>query len=352
MLIIIVTSWRSGGAERFSLELATYAKRFKDVAVVATRGSHKDDLYSRFTELLDTNNVLSLHNLGDFVRVFRLVFLRRSKILSMRGTFSLPLNLLFALFGAEIYTFYRESQYQYRSHKLKNLLVYFLERLVVRHSKMIFTNSPILPSAYLQDLFLEGKIQKIDNYIRQTSQQHISRGLQETINICHVGRPTEAKDYYTLIKVINVLNKELGVKVRLHLIGPNLEDYINNNYGEDSQAIDIVYYGYVNDVRSFIARFDVFLFPSKNEGQPNALLEALSTGIPCVASDILPVRDAVDSDFAKTLVKKGDVIGFANAIIGIVSDGPQYDVSATIIYIRNRYSKANTFDSLMLKLSS
>jgi glycosyltransferase involved in cell wall biosynthesis len=41
----------------------------------------------------------------------------------------------------------------------------------------------------------------------------------------------------------------------------------------------------------YIASSDLFVFPSRFEGSPNALLEALSCGIPCLGSDIKEIRE-------------------------------------------------------------
>lgn len=47
----------------------------------------------------------------------------------------------------------------------------------------------------------------------------------------------------------------------------------------------------VSDIPTFLSAIDIFVFPSRYEGLPNAVLEALSTGLPVVASDIPPVRE-------------------------------------------------------------
>ena len=44
--------------------------------------------------------------------------------------------------------------------------------------------------------------------------------------------------------------------------------------------------GYRSDVLRILPLFDLYYFPSLTEGQPNALIEAMATGLPFVASDI------------------------------------------------------------------
>ena len=50
--------------------------------------------------------------------------------------------------------------------------------------------------------------------------------------------------------------------------------------------------GEVLDVRPHLLAATAFVFPSWAEGLPNALLEAMATGLPCVATSIGPITDA------------------------------------------------------------
>lgn len=61
---------------------------------------------------------------------------------------------------------------------------------------------------------------------------------------------------------------------------------------------------------------DAFVFPSRREGMPNAVLEALATGLPCIVSDIAPHRElAVANPFARFLFfKSGDAEDLARAL--------------------------------------
>lgn len=51
--------------------------------------------------------------------------------------------------------------------------------------------------------------------------------------------------------------------------------------------------GYREDVRELYAHADLFVFPSVQEGLPVALLEAMASGLPCLASDIRGNRELV-----------------------------------------------------------
>jgi glycosyltransferase involved in cell wall biosynthesis len=57
------------------------------------------------------------------------------------------------------------------------------------------------------------------------------------------------------------------------------------------------------DVAPFLRAADAFVFPSRKEGMPNSVLEALAVGLPCVLSDIRPHRELL----AENPKAQGDV---------------------------------------------
>ena len=48
----------------------------------------------------------------------------------------------------------------------------------------------------------------------------------------------------------------------------------------------IMFMGWQDDVRSFLAASDVFVLPSYREGFPNVVLQAGAMGLPCIVTDI------------------------------------------------------------------
>lgn len=75
-----------------------------------------------------------------------------------------------------------------------------------------------------------------------------------------------------------------------------------------------------HDIPDFLAAADVFGFPSKHEGLPLALAEAMAAGLPCVVSDIGPNRELVRDGVNGLVVPVDDIQALAGAILRILDD--------------------------------
>lgn len=73
------------------------------------------------------------------------------------------------------------------------------------------------------------------------------------------------------------------------------------------------------DVNEVLPAFDVFVHPSRFEGLPMAILEAMSAGVPVVAEDAGGTREVVRHGNTGLLVPIGDVEGLARAIVDLLS---------------------------------
>ena len=82
----------------------------------------------------------------------------------------------------------------------------------------------------------------------------------------------------------------------------------------------IHFLGARNDVADWLPHFSALCLSSRYEGQPNCILEAMSAGIPVVASDIPGVRDMVVDGQTGFLAPVGDQVAFAKAIKKLLDD--------------------------------
>lgn len=80
------------------------------------------------------------------------------------------------------------------------------------------------------------------------------------------------------------------------------------------------FYGFRPDRLSFLKGFDVFVLPSRSEGTPRCLMEAMLAGIPVVASNIPGCRNLVDGKTTGLLFESDSHQELASAIKKISSD--------------------------------
>lgn len=71
--------------------------------------------------------------------------------------------------------------------------------------------------------------------------------------------------------------------------------------------------------RSFMQRLDVFALPSLTEGTPNSIIEAMSLGLPVVASDVGGIPDVITPE-AGILVSPGDSHALSLALVRLAKD--------------------------------
>lgn len=77
-----------------------------------------------------------------------------------------------------------------------------------------------------------------------------------------------------------------------------------------------------DDVAELMCGADVLAFPSRREGLPGVLIEAMALELPIVASDIPPNREVVGTGTSAALVPPGDPAALAHAIIETVIGPP------------------------------
>jgi glycosyltransferase involved in cell wall biosynthesis len=79
--------------------------------------------------------------------------------------------------------------------------------------------------------------------------------------------------------------------------------------------------GHRDDVAELFCAADVFVLPSRREGIPGVVQEAMALEVPIVASDIAPVREALGGDVSLAeLFSPGDPVALAAAAVRALND--------------------------------
>lgn len=103
--------------------------------------------------------------------------------------------------------------------------------------------------------------------------------------IVTVGRLTEQKNHYLLIDSFKEIHNEYP-DLKLKIIGDgNLKDDLINYSKSCNLEDSVIFRGNVEKVKDEIYKSKVFVLSSDYEGMPNALMEAMALGIPCVSTN-------------------------------------------------------------------
>jgi len=133
---------------------------------------------------------------------------------------------------------------------------------------------------------------------------------QEGLYICFVGSVVRRKGVDVLIRAfIQVADQRQ--EARLIVVGPNQfagkgqsqgkAEQRNQAFaeamkqaGQDAGLTDRIFYtGRTDRVQDYLRASDMFVFPSRREGMPGAVIEAMSTALPCVVSDLNGVTEGI-----------------------------------------------------------
>jgi glycosyltransferase involved in cell wall biosynthesis len=119
----------------------------------------------------------------------------------------------------------------------------------------------------------------------------------------------------TLQPQVEALARELGLADRIHLLGER------------------------NDVAAILPAFDVFALSSLYEGLPCALVEAMTCGVPVVATAVNSVSELVVPGETGLLARPGDPRSLAQALAALLDRPHEADrlAAAASLHVATRY---------------
>jgi len=142
---------------------------------------------------------------------------------------------------------------------------------------------------------------KIYNGI-DTKDRRQAAGDFSSFNIINVARIThQVKGQDILIKAFKEC-KDRGMKFACNLVGGTLEtdstslDVLKKLIEELELSEEIVFSGNREDVSELLAQSDLFILPSRIEGLPVSLLEAMAAKIPVIASNISGSAELIEHE--------------------------------------------------------
>ncbi len=139
-------------------------------------------------------------------------------------------------------------------------------------------------------------------------------------NITYVGRLDNYKGVNFLISGFkDVLSKVDNV--RLTIVGNGPDESLLRDMANNLRIIDnVVFKGRQEDVFSQLCSADIFVLPSLSEGMSNVLLEAMSCGLPVVATSVGGNSDLIKDRYNGILIEPRDSMKLSAALLELLKN--------------------------------
>jgi len=160
-------------------------------------------------------------------------------------------------------------------------------------------------------------------------------------NICRVvcvGRLSEEKQIHILLKAWELVCKQETHQAMLEVWGEGpLRDDLIALCVELNIVNRVTFLGYVENAAAKLSEMDIFVMPSRVEGNSNAILEAMASGLPIVSTPVGGTPMLVGEEGKYLLVPVSDYIELSKALLLLINDEKMRD--AVGILMRNRVEK-------------
>lgn len=310
---IIVNTLLSGGAEKQSVLLLNALQEDHRTLFVVLHGDLVEDKVLGMIEP-GSRKLVQLH--GSWPkRIGCLYHLLKTEAVTDMFTYLTKPNLVGAVVGKmagveKIYGSIRSSRLSY------------WKLLVERASANLLADKVIFNSYEAQRLFAKAGFSNsvvIGNCVDRVF-AYLARPDREVVRIISVGRFVKEKDYGTALKAVNEL-KSRGVQFIWQLIGYGpRENEIREGVAKLGLTAHVEIMINPAGIQSLLDEADIYLSTSSAEGTSNAILEAMNSSLPVVATRVGDNERLVVEEKNGYLHDVGDYLAIANSLNHLISN--------------------------------
>lgn len=215
---------------------------------------------------------------------------------------------------------YMEPPGEYRVSRLNRWAFAVLDRLVAADILIAAAGEPNLrPYLPTVDLPVVHNSAVVDDMVQ-------SSAVHDPPVILFIGELLERKGVLTLLDALDELDRRGVGPYELRIIGDNRPGL---DPAKDEMVTEITRRGRAGtmtgpqsreEVYGHLAAADLYVFPTWTEGQPFTVIEALSSGVPIVASDIQAISAMIEDPTHGRLLPMHDATAFADAMQQLLAD--------------------------------
>lgn len=285
-IMLIVPMLHQGGFERICALTAKLLKdRYKIYLVVFTT---KDMFYDvSGIEVIDLNMGAVDSRIGKVLNVFKRVNkLKKLKMelnIDISYSFGMSANLVNVLSKTCDVTWAGMRAYGDLDNKSKSKLIATKADRVVSCTKIMERDICDTYSVKAScTVYNPCDLELLRSQAKENINSSFDNFVDSGIIISSMGREDDVKGFWHLIKIVYLVRKQLP-QVKLTIIG----DGEYTEYKELAKKLgmerDVLFTGVQKNPFAILAKTDIYMLTSDSEGFPNALIEAMALGVPCVS---------------------------------------------------------------------
>lgn len=323
----------SGGQKKYDFKSKVQIKTYsitKNSEIIPhlkylSLNSHFDLIISCGTPHFDIMVVTTIKLLGYFKGVKTILFAHVHPLKSIKiYSFSIRniiLNICYYVFSHVLYRLF--DKIITPSIGLKD---FFINHLHVDGKKIIVINNPII------------NMEHINILLKKNTSSTIKKGLV-LITVARLN--TFQKDFATLFIAIREIGKKINYRLVILGEGKDKRKIIElSKKFRVSNKIKLV--GFKKDPISYISKAHIFIFSSFYEGFPSALIEAMASSVPIIATDCdFGPKEIIENGKNGILVPVGDHKAMANAVEMLYKNNELREK-----YIKNGLKKIKDYDEI------
>tara|TARA_Y100000739_G_scaffold213712_1_gene206944 strand:+ start:933 stop:2066 length:1134 start_codon:yes stop_codon:yes gene_type:complete len=252
------------------------------------------------------------------------------------------------------WTVHHDFEYRNLYMMLEMRILVLLSYLIP--DKIIYGSNPVKNNHVSNGYFREKSI-VINNGVSTSKFRPVPElrdSIRKDLNITkkclllgNIARYIPLKDHETLLKSLKIL-KSKGLNFKCLLIGQGLSNENREfkirikKYGLEDK---VILYGKTYEINNILNAFDINILTSKKECSPISLIESMSTGIPCISTNVGDAIELIgDSGW---VVNTSDYKSIAKLIMDINLDKKILKIKSNIA--RKRVEKNYPIEKMIYK---
>jgi N-acetyl-alpha-D-glucosaminyl L-malate synthase BshA len=198
-------------------------------------------------------------------------------------------------------------------------------KLAIRESDAVTVVSDYLRRETLRTFGIERHIDVVYNFVGSPEVDEHALGCRAWLSpdrvpvLTHISNFRPVKRVMDVMRVFEAVRKERPCRLVMVGDGPDrfeAEDFARRRLLSE----DVRFTGKQLDIASILSATDVFLLPSSQESFGLVALEAMSYGVPVVATRVGGIPEVVRDGLDGLLADQGDVEGMAGSVLRLIAD--------------------------------